>query len=96
MGTDYFDGSINRIGALALGARTVLKAILYALLEPTEILYGFEQDGDFFSRLALLEDLKAAPYGLVWEKFCSMNGVPGDFDWAEAAADYEFKVLKSR
>jgi len=96
IGTDYFDGSINRVGALALGARTIYKALLYALLEPTERLRGFEEDNDFFSRLAFLEDLKTAPAGAVWEKFCEVNGVPGDFDWAESASDYEIKVLNSR
>jgi L-rhamnose isomerase len=96
IGTDYFDGSINRVGALALGARTIYKALLYALLEPTERLKGFEQDNDLFSRLAFLEDLKTAPAGVVWEKFCEKSGVPGDFDWAESAADYEIKVLSSR
>ena len=96
IGTDYFDGSINRVGALALGARTIYKALLYALLEPTERLKGFEEDNDLFSRLAFLEDLKAAPAGIVWEKFCEMSGVPGDFEWAESASDYEIKVLNSR
>jgi L-rhamnose isomerase len=96
IGTDYFDGSINRVGALALGARTISKALLYALLEPTDRLKRFEEDGDLFSRLAFLEDLKTAPAGAVWEEFCRMNGVPGDFDWAESASDYELKVLNSR
>jgi len=96
LATDYFDGSINRVGALALGARTIFKALLYALLEPTDRLKEFEEDGDLFSRLALLEDFKTAPFGPVWEKFCSMSGVPGDFDWAESATDYELKVLNAR
>jgi L-rhamnose isomerase len=96
IGTDYFDGSINRVGALALGARTIYKALLYALLEPTERIKGFEDDNDLFSRLAFLEDLKTAPAGAVWEKFCEKSGVPGDFNWAEAASDYEIKVLSSR
>ena len=96
IGTDYFDGSINRVGALALGARTIYKALLYALLEPTERLKGFEEDNDLFSRLAFLEDLKTAPVSAVWEKFCQESGVPGDFDWAESASDYEIKVLNSR
>ena len=96
IGTDYFDGSINRVGALALGARTISKALLYALLEPTDRLKRFEEDGDLFSRLAFLEDLKTAPAGAVWEEFCRMSNVPGDFDWAEAASDHESKVLNSR
>jgi L-rhamnose isomerase len=96
IGTDYFDGSINRVGALALGARTISKALLYALLEPTDRLKEFQEEGDLFSRLALLEDLKTAPAGIIWERFCHMSEVPGDLEWAEEASDYEVEVLNSR
>ena len=96
IGTDYFDGSINRIGALALGARTVLKALLFALLEPADMLKKCEDSGDFFGRLAILEDIKMAPAGIVWEQFCRMQEVPGDFKWAESAIEYENEVLKKR
>ena len=96
IGTDYFDGSINRIGALALGARTVKKALLFALLEPTPTLKEYEISENFFARLALLEDLKTAPAGAVWEKFCKDNDVPGDFEWAKDVLDYERDVLNKR
>jgi L-rhamnose isomerase len=96
IGTDYFDGSINRIGALALGARTILKALLFALLEPADMLKDCEDSGDLFGRLALLEDIKMAPAGIVWEQFCKANEVPGDFKWARSAIEYENEVLKKR
>lgn len=96
IGTDYFDGSINRIGALALGARTVSKALLFALLEPASVLREYEISENFFARLALLEDLKTAPAGAVWEQFCSNCGVPGDFKWAKDVLDHERDVLSKR
>ena len=96
IGTDYFDGSINRVGALALGARTIKKALLFALLEPTSILKSYETGENFFARLALLEDLKTAPAGAVWEKFCSDRSVPGDFEWAKDVLDHERDVLNKR
>jgi len=96
IGTDYFDGSINRVGALALGARTIKKALLFALLEPTSVLREYEISENFFARLALLEDLKIAPAGAVWEKLCSDSGVPGDFKWSKDVLDYERDVLNKR
>ena len=96
IGTDYFDGSINRVGALALGARTIMKALLFALLEPTSTLRSYEIGENFFARLALLEDLKVAPVGAVWEKFCSDQDVPGDFKWAKDVLDHERDVLSKR
>ncbi len=96
IGTDYFDGSINRVGALALGARTIIKALLFALLEPASVLREYEISENFFARLAFLEDLKTAPAGAVWEEFCSNCGIPGDFKWTEDALDYERDVLSKR
>ena len=96
IGTDYFDGSINRVGALALGARTIIKALLFALLEPASVLREYEISENFFARLAFLEDLKTAPAGAVWEEFCSNRGVPGDFKWAKDVLDYERDVLSKR
>ena len=66
IGLDFFDATINRIGAWAIGARSVLKALLIALLEPHEKLLEYEQRGDYFARLALLEEMKLMTYGDVW------------------------------
>lgn len=82
IGTDYFDGSINRIVAQALGARSVKKALLYALLEPTAQLKAYEKQGDLVRRLVYSEEEKTMPFGLVWDMYCEMHNVPGR-DWAE-------------
>ena len=78
IGTDYFDASINRIAATVLGARSVKKALLAALLEPVDILKRVEAEGDFTKRLVLTEELKTMPLGAVWDMFCEQNGMPGE------------------
>ena len=78
IGTDYFDASINRIAATVLGARSVKKALLAALLEPVDTLKKAEAEGDFTKRLVLAEELKTMPLGSVWDMFCEQNGMPGE------------------
>lgn len=77
IGTDYFDASINRIAATVVGARNTKKALLYALLQPNEELKRVEAEGNFTRRLALIEEAKAMPFGVVWEEFCRRENVPG-------------------
>ncbi|MDR1209131.1 MAG: L-rhamnose isomerase [Clostridiales bacterium] len=76
IGLDYFDGSINRVAAWAIGARNMRKALLLALLEPYAELRGAESDFDFTKRLMLLEELKTMPWQAVWEEYCERNGAP--------------------
>ncbi len=78
IGSDYFDASINRIAATVIGARSIRKALLYALLEPTARLKELELAGDFTRRLALVESQKDMPLGLVWHEFCERCGMPAD------------------
>jgi L-rhamnose isomerase len=80
IGTDYFDASINRIAATVIGARNAKKALLYALLQPNRELVEVEADGDFTTRLALYEEAKTMPFGLVWDMFCERESVPGS-EW---------------
>lgn len=80
IGTDYFDASINRVAASVIGARNAKKALLYALLQPNQALMSAEAEGNFTKRLALLEEAKALPLGLVWDMFCEQENVPGS-DW---------------
>jgi len=82
IGTDYFDASINRIAATVIGARNAKKALLYALLQPNKELIKAEADGDFARRLALYEEAKTMPFGLVWDMFCERESVPGS-DWID-------------
>lgn len=82
IGTDYFDGSINRIAASVIGTRNTKKALLFALLQPNDELKKAEREGNFTKRLALLEEAKALPFGIVWEYFCETENVPGS-EWIE-------------
>ncbi len=93
---DYFDASINRIGAWVIGARATLKAVLYAILQPRKILLEYEEGGKHFQRLALLEELKGMPFGAVWDQFCVSNGVPAGMDLINAIEKHENKILRNR
>jgi L-rhamnose isomerase len=96
IGLDYFDASINRVAAWTIGTRAMIKALLIALLEPTDMLRGLEDDGDYTGRLAMLEDLKTMPYGAVWDYYClKQNAYPGA-SWLEKARDYEKQALSKR
>jgi L-rhamnose isomerase len=96
LGLDFFDASINRVGAWVIGARALLRGLLAALLEPTELLRRFEAEGDFTARLALLEELKTFPVGAVWDHYCLMKGVPVGQRWLDEVKRYERAVLAQR
>ena len=93
---DFFDGSLNRIGAWVIGARSTLKALLAALLEPREKLRAFENKGDNFGRLALLEEARVLPLGAVWDYYCVNSGVPTGEEWIAEVHRYEQTVLSKR
>jgi len=96
IGLDYFDASINRIGAYVVGTRATQKAFLTALLEPLPKLREYESKGQNFERLALLEEAKALPWGAVWDYFCVKNNViPGEAYIAEIQK-YEKEVTLKR
>ena len=96
IGLDFFDGSINRIAAWVIGTRNMQKALLKALLEPTEMLKKLELDGDYTSRLALVEELKSYPFSAVWDYFCEKEGVPVRDTWLDEVKKYEQEVLLKR
>lgn len=96
IGLDYFDASINRIAAWVIGTRCMLKALLMALLEPVALLRKFECDGDYTSRLAMLEELRTMPFGAVWDYYCLKSGVPVGSAWLERVRHYEQTVLSQR
>jgi L-rhamnose isomerase len=93
---DYFDASMNRIGAWVLGARSTQKALLAALLEPQAKLREAESKGDYFARLALLEETRLLPLGAVWDYFCLSNGVPAGEEWIAEIHRYEQETLSKR
>ncbi len=76
IGLDYFDASINRVAAWVIGTRNMLKALLLALVAPIAKLRQLEAEGDYTSRLALMEDAKLLPAGAVWDYYCARQGVP--------------------
>lgn len=96
IGLDYFDASINRIFAWAIGLRNADRALLTALLEPTELIKKAERDGDFGLRLALSEEAKALPSSAVWDYLCLSRGIPVGEDWINEVKAYEKNVLEKR
>ena len=96
IGLDFFDASINRIGAYVSGIRSSLKSILFALLEPTEKLLNYEENGRWFERLAMLEEMKCKPFGAVWDYYCLKNEVPVAQDYIPEVLSYEDKELSQR
>ena len=95
LGLDYFDASINRIGAWVIGARNLQKALLVALLEPPAIRHA-EIASDRTSRLALQEESRSLPWGEVWDEFCRRQDVPVGSAWIESMRQYERRILSSR
>lgn len=82
IGLDFFDASINRIAATVIGARNARKALLMALLNPTEALKKAEEEDNLTKRLALREEMKSMPFSLVWDYFCETENVPGS-EWVK-------------
>ena len=96
IGLDFFDASINRIAAWVIGTRNMQKALLRAMLEPTEALKKIELEGDYTARLALTEEYKTYPFGAVWDYFCFKNNVPVQANWLAEVRRYEKEVLAKR
>jgi len=96
IGLDYFDATINRIGAYVIGTRATQKALLMALLEPSATLQKDEAEGKFFQRLAIQEELKCMPWNAVWDMFCLKNDVPVGMDYIKEIEKYEQDVTSKR
>ncbi|HSV74301.1 MAG TPA: L-rhamnose isomerase [Chthonomonadales bacterium] len=96
VGLDYFDASINRVAAWAIGTRCMLKALLLAMVEPAGLLQQAERDGDLTARLALLEEAKSLPWGAVWDEYCERMSVPVGASWLDDVRRYEREVLAAR
>lgn len=96
IGLDYFDASINRIGAYVVGSRATQKCFLQALLEPLDALRRYEAEGRLFERLALLEEAKSLPWNAVWDLFCLRNDVPVGEEFIAAIQQYERDVTSKR
>ena len=93
IGLDFFDASINRVSALVVGMRNMIKALLYALLMPHDRLKALQEEGNFTEQMMLQEELKTLPFGDVWNVYCQQQNVPQGADWypvVKAYADREF------
>lgn len=96
IGLDYFDATINRIGAYVVGSRATQKAIMQALLEPAALLQKYEAEGRYFERLAMQEEAKSMPWGAVWDMFCLQNDVPVGDAFIADINKYEAEVTAKR
>jgi L-rhamnose isomerase len=96
IGLDFFDGSMNRLGAYAIGTRATQQAFLYALLEPTSEIKKWEELGKNFERLAWFENMKTMLFGAVYDKYCLDNNVPLGLDYVAEIQKYESDVLSKR
>lgn len=96
IGLDYFDATINRIGAYVIGSRATQKAFMQALLEPSALLQQYEAEGKYFERLAMQEEAKSMPWGAVWDMFCLQNNVPIGEAYIADIQKYEADVTSKR
>ena len=96
IGLDYFDASINRIGAYIIGTRATQKCLLQALLEPLDILRKYEANGQGFEKLALLEEMKSLPFGAVYDYYNLKNNVPVGEEFIGRIQQYEKEVTLKR
>lgn len=91
---DYFDASINRISAWVTGVRNVQKALLFALLEPSNLLENMQNNSDFTQLMIVQEELKTAPFGDIWNEYLERENTPVEY-FAEVKR-YEQEVLSKR
>ena len=96
IGLDYFDASINRIGAYIIGTRATQKCLLQALLEPLQTLRQYEDQGQGFEKLALLEEMKSLPFGAIYDYFNLKNGIPVGEEFIAKVQQYEKEVTSKR
>ena len=93
---DYFDASINRIACWIISMRNTRKALLKALLDPMAQAKKAQEEKDFTTRLALLEENKSLPFAPIWDYYCLQKNVPVGAAWLKDVKQYENKVLSNR
>lgn len=96
IGLDYFDATINRVGAYVIGCRATQKAFMQALLEPAARLRQYETEGRLFERLALQEEAKSLPWSAVWDMYCLQNEKPVGESYLASVRQYEKDVTGKR
>jgi L-rhamnose isomerase len=93
---DYFDATVNRVYSWVIGLRATAKSILYALLEPTEMLKKAERAGDYSDRLLFVEDFHNLPYNAVWDYALASAGIPSGLAMEKELKAYEKNVQAKR
>lgn len=96
IGLDYFDASINRIAAWVVGTRNMQKALLIALLEPSEKMKKLQDKSDFTALLTLSEGIKEMPWQAVWNEFLTRQGLDTGLGWYDEIMAYEKNILSKR
>lgn len=96
LATDFFDASINRVTAWVTGVRATQRAVLSALLEPTDLLKQAEREGRYGDRLAMTDEFRTLPVASIWDKYCLDQGAPAGLDWLKEVKAYEQDVLSKR
>ncbi len=96
IGLDYFDASINRIAAWTIGLRAAAKSMLTAMLEPSNLIIQAEREGDFTTRLAMMDEFKNLPAQAVWNMVCLQKNVPASIAFIDEIKRYEKEVLSRR
>lgn len=96
IGLDFFDASINRLACWAIGMRNTKKALLQAMLTPIKPIREAEVQGDYTTRLALLEEVKSLPFAPIWDYYCMSRNVPVGSSWLDDVKKYEQKTLRKR
>lgn len=95
IGLDYFDASINRTSAWVTGARSVQKALLYALLMPHDAFKKMQDDNNFSELMVEREEFKTMPFGAIWDEYLRKQNVKGS-DWFNLIKDYQMNILNKR
>lgn len=96
MALDYFDASINRIAAWAVGFRSWQKALLSALCTPNAELKALQDENRLTELMMMQEEIKTLPFGDIWNEYCEQCGVKTGKAWFEDIKAYEKDVLSNR
>ena len=96
VGLDFFDAQVNRVTAWICGLRAAGKALLSALLEPTQLLQEAEYAGNLGKRMALLDECKNMPVNAVWDYLCWKKGAGVGAGWLEEMDRYEKEIQFKR
>lgn len=93
-----FPGDIRfkKLWASVIVARMVQRCELMSLLEPKAKLREYEDNGQYFERLALMEEAKSMPFGAVFDYFNLKNNVPVGEEFIAAIRQYEQNVTSKR